>query len=291
MHVTSDASFCLWNSGSYEAITEAQKRKATVHLQCWLPVGGELAGTHLEGVLSKVDGREALFAVCSVTACPARNRAVKDSCEFYFCLERSLPSGERTRLGIQGSALVLEIHETPDGGVQSVLLRFPRNCSVRQLRGDKRIPWRDEYSRIAGVAPTPERLSYKEDLRAFLAVHCRNRLDSTRLINISAGGACVCLPEELASSSLSFDTSYLFFLVPSLMPVSAPPFVFLARKMGLGRDVCDAGAAVRLRFQEELDWSGRQAQLKWQNIDRAGSSRLRLCLALYGSSAASSRQA
>ena len=69
------------------------------------------------------------------------------------------------------------------------------------------------------------------------------------------------MPDELAMPSFGGDPTYLLFVHPSVMPTTVPPFVFLAKRAGFGKNVDNNGVAVRLRFQEELDWNARRTRL------------------------------
>ena len=88
------------------------------------------------------------------------------------------------------------------------------------------------------------------------------------------------MPDELAMPSFGGDATYLFFLHPSVLPATVPPYVFLAKRAGFSKTVNAQGVAVRLRFQEELDWNARRTRLHWLNV-RGGSPRLRQCLLHY----------
>ena len=118
------------------------------------------------------------------------------------------------------------------------------------------------------------------DLRTILGAYSKEAPPRTHIIDISEGGACVCMPDELAMPSFGGDATYLFFLHPSILPATVPPYVFLAKRAGFGKSVDGQGVFVRLRFQEELDWNARRTRLHWLNV-RGGSPRLRQCLLHY----------
>lgn len=278
--MNSDASFCLWNSSCHEALADAQHTGANVHLECCLIWCGKPACISVEGLVREVNGREAQLLVRSMSMQTQNPKAVVNQGKFYFSVKRHVAQGMSARLGVYGSAQILESAVGPNGEMLYLSLRFSRHVTVRQLRSSKRIPWRAEYSRMSSVLLAPERPDTTNDLRIMLGAYRQVPLPATRILDVSEGGACVCMPEELATPSFTSDATYLFFLQPSVVPVTAPPYVFLAKRAGLGKAPDAQGIAVRLRFQEELDWSARRARLRWLNV-KGGSPSLRQCLTKY----------
>ena len=53
------------------------------------------------------------------------------------------------------------------------------------------------------------------------------------------------------------------------------PYIFTGKKVGLSRDICEQGAALRIRFLYELDWTKSPSALHWTDIESSGSERLR----------------
>ncbi|HZF62768.1 MAG TPA: hypothetical protein VEZ52_14265 [Desulfovibrio sp.] len=278
--MNSDASFCLWNSSCHEALADAQNTGANVHLECCLIWCGETACISVEGLVREVNGREAQLVVRSMTMQAQNPKTVVNQGKFYFSVKRHIAQDMAARLGVYGSAQILETAVGPNGEMLYLSLRFSRHVTVRQLRSSKRIPWRAEYSRMSSVLLAPERPDTTNDLRIMLGEYSRVPPPATRIMDVSEGGACVCMPEELAIPSFTSDATYLFFLQPSVVPVTAPPYVFLAKRAGFGKAPDAQGIPVRLRFQEELDWSARRARLRWLNV-KGGSPRLRQCLTKY----------
>ena len=278
--MNSDASFCLWNSSCHEALADAQNTGANVHLECCLIWCGETACISVEGIVCDVNGREARLVVRSMNMQTQNPRAMVNQGKFYFSVKRHIAQDTTARLGVYGTAQILETAVGPSGEMLYLSLRFSRHVTVRQLRSSKRIPWRAEYSRMSSVLLAPERPDTTNDLRIMLGEYSRVPPPATRIMDVSEGGACVCMPEELAMPSFTSDATYLFFLQPSVVPVTAPPYVFLAKRAGFGKAPDAQGIPVRLRFQEELDWSARRARLRWLNV-KGGSPRLRQCLTKY----------
>lgn len=273
------APFCLWNSSYHEVLSDALHSGANIHVECCLALGGALSRVAVEGHLREVNGREAELSVRSIKIMNTSGKAPDDECNFYFGVHRQMDD-EAAHLGFYGKAYILNTVMGPGGELCCLRLRFSRNFSVRRLRTCRRIPWRDEYSRAATVLLATERPITCNDLRGMLGAYHNHAPTATRIIDISEGGTCICMPEEQAVPAFATDAAYLFFFMPHMLPPSLPPFVFLAKKAGMGKGVCPQGVAVRLRFQEELDWNAHRSRLRWINV-RGGSSRLRNCLRLY----------
>jgi len=251
---------------------------ANIHVECCLPLGGTLSRVAVEGQLREVNGREAQLDVRTMRIMAPPGKAEDENCNFYFGIRRQITDKATAHLGFYGKAHISSTVMGQGGEVNALRLRFSRNFSVRPLRSCQRIPWRDEYSRAASVQLATERPATCADLRGMLGAWHAPGL--THIIDVSEGGACLCMPEEEASPAFASDASYLFLLLPHMQPPDLPPFVFLAKKAGMGKGVCPQGTAVRLRFQEELDWSARRSRLRWVNV-KSGSPRLRQCLQLY----------
>lgn len=278
--MSSDASFCLWNSNCHELLLSAQDSGANIHMTCSLAWRDEPTCMKLEGLLREVSGREAQFFVRNMTMQPPNPKAQVGSSTFYFSVKRKIAEDTVARIGVYGTGNVHETVVGPGGELVYLGMRFSRHVTVRQLRNGKRIPWRDEYSRVASILLAPDRPNTCNDLRTILGTYNHDNAPHTRIIDVSEGGACVSMPEVLAMPSYGGDATYLFFLQPSIVPATAPPFVFLAKRAGFGKTVNGNGVAVRLRFQEELDWNARRTRLHWINV-KGGSPRLRQCLSHY----------
>lgn len=277
------APFCLWNSNYHAVLSDALNTGANIHLECCLALGGTLSRVAVEGQLREVNGREAELAVRTIKVMHLPTKAEDDDCNFYFGIRRQTEGDAAEHLGFYGKAHILATIMGPSGELSSLRLRFSRNFSVRQLRTCQRIPWSDAYSRAAAVQLVVQRPTTCADLRATFGAYHIETPAVTRIIDISEGGTCICMPEEHASPAFATDAIYLFLLIPHLFPPEMPPFVFLAKKAGMGKGTCPQGVAVRLRFQEELDWNARRARLRWINV-KGGSLRLRKCLQLYACS-------
>ncbi|MBB5144269.1 hypothetical protein [Desulfovibrio intestinalis] len=279
--MTAANTYCLWNSNTTEAFANAMRQRVSVRIRSCLLHEGNLADMVFHGKFRSVEGREVQFIVRHKEVIPGKSKALENTCEFFFCLEEESSSG-KVRMGYQGPGIVLEVGQNEKNELRNLRLRLAKDCSVRQMRRDKRVPWSTDRSRLAGVVPLEDVPATRTDLRALLAQYYNSsHPNPLPLVNISAGGVCACIPEELAKLSLTSNFSYLFFIVPNKAPASAQPYIFLSKKMGLCRNLCDEGTALRLLFTEELNWDSPGPNLKWNDILASGSSRLRTCLEEY----------
>ena len=271
-----DASTSHWKASCHEALSDAQNTGANVHLECCLVWCDEPTCMTIEGLVHEVNGRESRFMVRSMALQTFNPRAEVNQGKYYFSLKRPVEDDIVARVGIYGTAQVLETVVGPKGELVYLVLRFSRNITIRQLRNGKRIPWRDEYSRTASVLMAHQRPATCTELRNMLA----EAPSATRILDVSEGGACVCIPEELAMLSFTLEATYLFFLQLSQDPDTLPPYVFFAKRAGFGKAPESGSIAIRLRFLDELDWNVRRTHLRWINV-KGGSIRLRKSLAQY----------
>lgn len=269
----------LWSSSSFEAFREAQRREVPFHVTCSLRRSGKTVDMALRGKLLSVSGSEALFEAQEWKILPGRSKGEESECEFSFSLEQSAPSGISELLGFLGRGRVLGMEKNIQGEPQLLSLRLARWCSVRRLRRDKRVTPEEWKIRLAGVTVVSPPPGTRKELSDILGAYYQTQWQSLiSMVNISAGGVCLCLPDELAAQTFTGNAFYLFFLVPDHAAPGEKPHIFLARKLGQCREVCKQGSAVRLRFLQELDWEASPAALKWIDIEYTGSTRLRMCI-------------
>ena len=277
--MTDPTTYCLWNSNATEAFVRAMRQRVTVRINCCLWHEGKLTDIVMHGRLRRVEGREVLFVPRQTKILQGKSKINENTCDFFFSLEQREGAGIN-RMGYQGPGIVLEEMKEEKGEIRSLLLRLARNCSVRKMRRHKRILWTDERSRLAGLVALDTPLNTRTELKHLLGkYYASDQPKPLPVANLSAGGACVCLPEEFASIYLA--SIYLFFIVPNKAPDPEPPYIFLAKKMGTCKSLCEQGTALRLLFTEELEWFAQGQNLKWENILSTGSARLQSCLDLY----------
>lgn len=233
--MSSDASFCLWNSSCHELIASAQDSGANIHMTCSLVWQDEPACVKLDGLLREVNGREAQLFVRNMAMQPLNPKADLGSGTYYFSVKRQIAEGVVARVGVYGTGNILETVMGPGGELVYLSLRFSRHVTVRQLRNGKRIPWCDDYNRMSSVLLAPERPATCNDLRTILGAYSKETAPHTRIIDISEGGACVCMPEELAMPSFGGDATYLFFSTQASCPQRFHHTFFLPSGLALAK--------------------------------------------------------
>lgn len=267
--------------GEASPFEEARRFQSPVMLRCCLPMDGGLKELALDGVLRSVDGREGRFEVRSVTPLSDRGRVDDDRCEFSFDLVRANGKGVLERMGFKGTALILNAAPARDGAALRTLdLRFPRTYVTHRLRKSRRYLWDAAYTRLLRVTLCVGMPQTREDLAELLRASAHSEAAQSHLIDVSAGGARACLHESIARPAFA-NARYLVFFLPHMAGATAPPYVFLAQRMGLGIESCRRGVPVRMRFLAEMDWSDHQHRLVWLDVRQEGSPRLAKCLSLY----------
>lgn len=276
-----DSTFSLWNSGHFDAFATALRQRVTVRLKCCMRWEGKPTDLIFYGRFRSVEGRDAQFLIRDMKVLPDKPKGYEGNGEFFFCLEHESSPEMVERVGFQGTAIILGTKSGTKEALRFISLRLPRTFVTRKMRRDKRVPWGRERSRLAGATIVTTPPETKADLRDMIAACYEKNPKALHLIDLSAGGACACLPGGIASTPLSAKPVYLFFLAPSAAPPSSLPHVFLAKKLGFCQESCEKGYAVRLFFQKELNWEESQTQLEWTDIEAVGSRALRTLLDQY----------
>ena len=269
-------SYSLWRPNSFEVFQEARRQNARIRLGCHMRMGGVTADVLLKGQFLEVTGSVALFEIKAHETLPGKSKPVDPACEFSFSLDQDAPSGTIEKMGYSGRASILENRPDEDGMPQKLLLRLSRQYVTRRLRRDKRLDWEEEHTGLLGLLVIADTPANRQDLSARIKAYYKlHGEEKPNLVNISAGGACLCVEEELARRPLMGHELYLFLLAPRTADQGEPPYIFTGKKVGLSRDICEQGAALRIRFLYELDWTKSPSALHWTDIESSGSERLR----------------
>lgn len=270
----------IWSSGANAIIAEAERNGLPVTLRCTLLRDGTPTDLALTGVVHLTQGREGLLVVRDTITLSSKSRGAGDWGEISFQLPEDTGRDRPSALGVRGMAAVLGAQADGDA-VRQVTLRFPNKYTTRPLRKSRRYAWRAEYTRLAGVLLPVGIPATKDALRALLNAHYKRDPTPTTILDISAGGVRVCLPDDLAKPAFASASLYVVFFVPSKADKGEQPFVFLAKRMGLSPERCASGTAVRLCFVAEMDWGAPRNDIHWSSILQEGSARLGECLQRY----------
>lgn len=281
MNKTPMKKYQLWSPNSFAVFKEAERRKVEVKIYCCFPLKGRMHDIALKGRFFDVAGSTVIFAVQEQKILSGKGKEEERSCNFSFSIEQEMPSGVSEKVGFYGRGSILEAEKNADGSPRRLMLRLSRQYVTRKLRRDKRVQWDAANSGLLGLMVVTEMPLNLDGLRARLKAYFKEKAarQATDLVNISAGGASLCVEEELAKKALMADELYLFFFMPKTATPGEPPYILMGKKAGLCRETCAVGAALRMRFLYELEWGKSRTLLHWANIENSGSTRLRAELA------------
>lgn len=268
----------LWSPNSFAVFKEVERRNVEVKIYGSFRVQGRLQDMALKGRFFDVTGSTVIFAVLEQKILPGKGKEEERSCNFSFRLEQAMPSGDSEKIGFYGRGSILEAEKNADGTPRRLMLRLSRQYVTRKLRRDKRVLWDAANTGLLGLMVVTALPGSLTELRARLKAYFKNATapQLADLVNISAGGACLCVEEELAKKALMADELYMFFLLPKSAAPGDPPYILMGKKAGLCREACAVGAALRMRFLYELEWGKSHTTLHWADIGNSGSPRLRV---------------
>ncbi|MDY0260077.1 MAG: hypothetical protein RBR41_10495 [Desulfovibrio sp.] len=281
MRLAIDDICCIWNSDNHEAFATAQRHRAFVKVVCCIPWKGKHSDVLLCGRLRNVSGREATLAVLQAEVLPRRCKIYQYGCDFFFYLDRRDPENGLERLGYKGEGRVLGVTRNVGGEVSQVRLLLASKCVVRRMRRDIRIEWNEHYCRMSGVLHVTRAPEFGCDLKNLLQEHRGTAVDGTPIVNISAGGARLWVPDEPEIKCISGEPDILLYMIAKSDSSDNLPYVLLGKKLGYLRETQANSLAVRVNFVYELDCEKSSNRLTWNKIAGNGSSRLRTYLRQY----------
>ncbi|MBO4369504.1 MAG: hypothetical protein J5803_05340 [Desulfovibrio sp.] len=270
------SSHSLWNANEDNPIAHALKHRSNISLRCCLPHGNACKDLALEGLLRSLDGRDGFLTVkASMPISDKTQREADTECAFSFSMERKQDDGANARFGVSGQAMILQTKLNANKTLESLLLRFPRNCTVRRLRMNKRYIWKPDYCRLLRIMMPSQIPDTRDDLATLLRQYAMSSEGEQEICDISAGGACVVLGTDLSHYTFGADKVYIFFFISSKTEQNEHPFVFLAQRLGYGHAKNKRTAPVRMRFLAEMDWSSQDKKIRWLDVRQEGSLLLR----------------
>lgn len=268
----------LWSPNSFAVFEEVERRNVEVKIYGGFRIKGHVHDMALTGRFFDVAGSTVIFVVQEQKILPGKGKEEERACNFSFSLEQEMPSGDSEKMGFYGRGSILETEKNADGTPRRLMLRLSRRYVTRKLRRYKRVLWDGANTSLLGLMVVTALPGSLTELRARLTAYFKNKAapQIADLVNISAGGACLCVEEELAKKALMADEMYMFFLMPKTAAPDEPPYILMGKKAGLCRETCAVGAALRMRFLYELEWSDNHTSLHWTDIENSGSPRLRV---------------
>jgi len=260
------------HAGNSNIFYTAQDTNSIIKVTCCIKLNGVLRDVTCHGYLSEAIGREAKLRVVEQTVIARPCKLYANEFEYFFCLDKNFP--QRVRHGYMGIGKVLGVKRDLSHNIQALLLRFPAQGVVRRMRRDRRIDWNPEYSKTSGVMCIDHIPETKHDLKELVQNHYHLAALRSQIINLSAAGACVLLPDSSELKSLSADPGLMLYIIADEFSLLDATYVFLCKKVGVtSSDVVDT-LKLRMQFTHELNLRNSDTSLNWVEISNSGSARL-----------------
>ncbi|MBQ9407471.1 MAG: hypothetical protein IJU37_12140 [Desulfovibrio sp.] len=251
---------------------KAAQAGININLLCSLARPGGPLNFILDGLLSATENRNWLFCVQKCTSLAGNCHRASKEARFSFRLPQE-------GIGVSGQAKILSIEENDAGQIWRLLLHLGQPV-LRALRRHPRYTWKPEFTRLGTFIATNRPPARSEQLKALVREHVQQDPRPPLVLDLSAGGVRMCLPEDQARFLFSAEHLYIFFLVPSKARKGELPYAFLLKRRGSCAQTCPAGIAMRFVVLAEMDWTST-APVHWVNIAHHGSERLQACLERY----------
>lgn len=260
------------HTGNSNIFYTAQDTNSIIKVTCCIKLNGVLRDVTCHGYLSEAIGREAKLRVVEQTIIERACKLYANEFEYFLCLDKTYP--QRVRHGYMGVGKILGVKRDSNRNIQALLMRFSAQTVVRRMRRDRRIDWRAEYSKASGVMRIGCIPETKHDLKELVQNHYHLAALRSQIINLSAAGACVLLPDSSELKSLSADPGLMLYIISDEFCLLDATYVFLCKKVGVtSSDVVDT-LKLRMQFTHELNLRNSDTSLNWVEISNSGSARL-----------------
>ncbi len=255
-------------------IVAAYHEHISIKIHCCVKLGEFYYVVNAKGHINDIDGMKAQYVVQDVKILLDPVSKDNNHANFSFILKNVLNKEKLITANIIGEAFINKTVNDAAGNLQSLLLQFPIKYTVRPIRSSKRYVLKENINHFFKVVLPNEIPKTRTGLVNLLRDPSEYITDNARIVNLSRGGACICLPEEMARPLLSFGTLYIVFFATANLGTQDNTYLFAAKRLGLGRANCPSGVPVRMEFASELD----TAKFTWRDIHEKGSERLQAYL-------------
>lgn len=263
----------LWQPDILGIFQAAQTQRSAVTLRSHLRLDAvNDADVILHGGITAVNGQVARFRAESYDFAFGGHAPEDPACAYAFALELPRALRDVIRVEYEGRATILDRELGRNNLPKTLELRVSLPSKIRRRRRHDRIacgPGRVEDAALVLVEAPPRR---RADLERLLAAPFAGR-EAPRLLNLSVSGVCLLAGEAIRQKLMAAQERYLLSFVPCTPERAARPLVFLGRKVGV-YPRREGPAALRIRFCDELDPTASGEELRWQNIERNGSTAL-----------------
>ncbi|MDR1777300.1 MAG: hypothetical protein LBR31_05670 [Desulfovibrio sp.] len=266
----------LWVNDSLLLFSEVQRKKLPVGITCCISLdGGDCVDVLLEGVFSEVKNNTVSYTINKMTPLEGKSSGDEKNCTFSFIHEKSPASGAPEKLTYTGHGVIGEVKKSKDGKPVQLSLRLAPQLTSQKTRREPRISWEKENTKALWYIVVPERPVMMEEFRKVISAHYKSVQTNTdiEMQDISPGGTCLRVKTKALEKKLFVGDFHVLFFLPKNR--SGNPYVFLTRPVTGGRKIDDEHSLVHLRFSYELDWSKSREMLKWVDIQKIGSERVR----------------
>ncbi len=260
-------------------IVAAYHEHISIKIRCCVEIGEFYYVVDAKGHINDINGMNAQYVVQDVKILLDPVSKDNNRASFSFILKNIQNRDKLINANIIGEAFINKTTHDAAGNLRSLLLQFPRKYTVRPIRSSKRYVLKENINHFFKVVLPAEIPKTRTGLVNLLREPSEYITDNARIVNLSRGGACICLPEELARPLLSSGTMYVVFFAPANVGTQDNTYLFVAKHLGLGRANCPSGVPVRMEFASELD----TAKFTWRDIHEKGSERLQAYLEQYES--------
>ena len=264
------------DEGQNSYLIAASYTKAKTIVQCCVELGSYYYVVRATGFLRSIDGMNALFIVSDAKILMDPVSKDNKRAKFSITLNEIKYRDKIVSANIIGNAFIIDSNVETSGKLSRIRLHFPNQYTVRQIRSSKRYELNKNINHYFKVTLPLEVPKNKEGIINLLREPSGYIIDSARIINLSRGGACICLPEEIAKPLLSAGTIYVLFFAVGNIGTPENTYLFTAKRLGLGNANCPSGIPIRMEFESELDIR----KFSWIDIHGNGSPRLQKFLEL-----------
>lgn len=253
-------------------IQQAIAQRSMVSLECHFPIDKcNKADLQLFGRFIKITGQQAQFETEKYDFGPGSSFPAAPECDYTLGVMTPRSDGKPALVQYGGRATILD-QELGDNDLPlGLLLRMGAPSRVRPMRRHARGK-NPEGVLMPGLMliDTPPR-NRRQLLDALAYYYRQKSRPRPRLVDISAGGACLETEDSVCLRIMGAEEHYLFFFFSASDTEPRFPHVFLARKVGLFRSGQTRHAGLRIRFLKELSWSDPMQELQWNEVSDDGS--------------------
>lgn len=267
----------LWHPDFRQALSYSIRQKSPVSISSNMAIDEcNRADLELKGRFVGFSGSYLQFVVETFQPDLSANFPAAPECEYAFKAALPLPESGEALLEYGGRAYIIDQELQANYIPESLLLRLSPPSRLRRLRQHGRVSSPEGIVLMPGILLMDQEPINRRRLLALLGYYYRQKeRPKPKLVDISAGGACLETTDPHCLRFMGTEESFLFFFFSEKDGVLANPHVFMAKKVGILRDEKSQHTGLRIKFLRELVWTGPNEELKWRNIEFSGSENIK----------------